>query len=107
MSEFKPLDADRLWDEIKAEQQAQAEGRIESNTAAEPVTQEEITAHNRARRCMGLPEQSAEAATAAILQGRANMDAYARSHPYAWGQAVKNAERTRGYSELRRKLDNT
>lgn len=107
MNEFKPLDADRLWNEIKAEQQAQAEGRIESNTAAEPVTDSDVEAHNRARRCMGLPELTREDAAAAILQGRANMDAYARSHPFAWGQAVKNAERTRGYSELRRKLDNT
>lgn len=101
------MDVDKLYNEIRAEQQAQAEGRIESNQAAEPVTAADIEAHNRARRCMGLPEQSAEDAAAAILQGRKNMDAYARSHPFAWGQAVKNAERTRGYSELRRKLDNT
>lgn len=107
MNEFKPLDVDRVYSEIQAERARQAEGIVESNQAAEPVTAADIEAHNRARRCMGLPEQSETDARAAIMASRESVDAYANAHPHAWAQVQRNAERARQYGELRRRLDNT
>lgn len=90
------MNVDELYQSIKAEQEPEAEA---------DVTEAEVTEYNQLHKCFGLPGLTPEAAAAAIKRERASVEAFKAAHPMRWAEAEIDAERSRGFSALRRKLD--
>ena len=94
------MTVDELYRSIKAEaSKPEAE-------ADNQVTEAEVTEYNQLHKCFGLPGLTPEAAAAAIKRERASVEAFKAAHPMRWAEAEADAERSRGFSALRRKLDN-
>ena len=93
------MNVDELYESIKAEGQ-------EPEAEADKVTEAEVTEYNQLHKCFGLPGLTPEAAAAAIKRERASVEAFKAAHPMRWAEAEADAERSRGFSALRRKLDN-
>lgn len=94
------MNVDELYESIKAE------GQAPEAEAADNVTEAEVTEYNQLHKCFGLPGLTPEAAAAAIKRERASVEAFKAAHPMRWAEAEADAERSRGFSALRRKLDN-
>ena len=71
---------------------------------ADCVTDAEIDDLNQARRQFKLPELSPEAAADEVRRQRAAVEAFKNENPERWAAVERDAEISRGYSELRRKL---
>lgn len=93
------MNVDELYESIKAEGQAH-------EAEADKVSEAEVTKYNELHKCFGLPGLTPEAAAEAIRAERASVEAFKAAHPMRWAEAEADAERSRGFSALRRKLDN-
>lgn len=73
---------------------------------ADKVTEAEIAEQQELNKLFGLPEMTPEAAAEQVKRQRASIEAFKTEHPGRWAEAEADAERSRGFSALRRKLDN-
>ena len=93
------MTVDELYKSIKAEGQ-------EPEAEADKVTEAEIAEQQELQRCFGLPELSPEAAAEQVRRQRAILEERKAANPIAWREAEAAAEISRGFSRLRRELDN-
>lgn len=91
------MNVDELYESIKAEAKPEAEPDV---SAAEIAEQQAL------QRCFGLPELSPEAAAEQVRRQRAILEERKAANPIAWAEAEAAAEISRGFSRLRRELDN-
>lgn len=93
------VNVSELYESIKAEAN-KPEAEADTVSAAEIREQQEL------QRCFGLPELTPEAAAEQVRRQRASLEEVKAANPISWAEAEAAAEISRGYSRLRRELDN-
>lgn len=93
------MNVDEMFQSIKAE-------ASKPEAEADKVTEAEVREQQELQRCFGLPELSPEAAVEQVRRQRASLEEVKAANPIAWAEAEAAAEISRGFSKLRRELDN-
>ena len=93
------MDANQLYESIKAEAARNQEAEADAVTEAEIAEQQELN------KLFGLPEGTPEAAAAQVRRQRASIEARKAANPIAWAEAEARAADSKAWAELRRKAE--